>query len=125
MFGRHIRKKAPHDWAQTCRDALDEAGALRQAHYAKPKRHHSDQTKSDRYRGFRALKRAGGDLIQSIVPAANRDRQNNEGEPDVVQHNGVSYYRGAIRGERLYACFSTVAACRNADSVFPPSMRAI
>jgi hypothetical protein len=73
MLGWHVWKKAPHDWAQTARDALDEAGPLRQTHHAEPKRHHSDQAERNRYRGFRAIESAGSHLVQPIVPAANRD----------------------------------------------------
>jgi len=59
------------------------------AHHAEPKRHHSDQAERNRHRGFRAIESARCHLVQPIVPAADRDRQNNEGEPDVVQHSGL------------------------------------
>jgi hypothetical protein len=86
MFRRHIGKETPHDRAQTVRDSLHETGAFRQAHYPKPKRHNSDQAERDCHGGFCPVESAGCYLAEPIVPAANRYREDNEREPDVIQH---------------------------------------
>lgn len=69
------------------RDALHQARSFGQAHHAQPKRHHSDQPERDGHRGLRAIESACCYFIQPIIPAANRNRQDEEREPDVIQHN--------------------------------------
>ena len=88
MVRRHIGKKASHHRMQGARDVLHEAGPFREAHHTEPKRHDPDQAERDRNRSLRSVERAGGHLIQSVIPPANRDRKEHEGEPDVIQHSG-------------------------------------
>ena len=87
MIGRHVRKKTTHYWPQPARDSLHEAGAFRETHYAEPERHDPDQAKRDRNCGFRAVERAVRDIFEPIVPAADRDCEENEREPNVVEHD--------------------------------------
>ena len=55
----------------------------------KPKRHDADQSERDRDRCLRAVESAIGDILEMVVPAADRDREQNEREPDVIQHAHV------------------------------------
>ena len=102
MIRRHIGKKPPHERAQAARDPLHQAGPFRQPHHAEPQGHDPDQPERDRDRGLRAVEGAVGHFLEPVVPAADRDREHDECEPDVIQH-GSYYNRGARRGERLFA----------------------
>lgn len=86
MFGRNIREKSPHDGAQTSRDPLHEPRALRQSHHAQPQGHDSDQTQRDGDGRLCAIERAFGHFFEPVIPTADCDRQQNEREPDVIQH---------------------------------------
>ena len=86
MLRRHVREKASHNRTQTVRDSLHQSRALSQAHHAQPQCHDADQTERDGNRRFGAVERALGHVFQAIVPAANCDREQNEGEPNVIEH---------------------------------------
>jgi hypothetical protein len=76
MIGRSAR----------ARKFLHESGAFRQAHHSQPERHDADQTERNCDRGFCAVERAVCDFFPAIVPTANRDRQQYQRQPNVIQH---------------------------------------
>ena len=89
MIGRNFRKQSLQQRPQTESDALHQPGALSQTHQAQPQRHDPDQTERDRHRCLRAIERAAGYILEPIIPAANRDREQHQREPDVIQHSNV------------------------------------
>jgi hypothetical protein len=89
MIGRHFGKQSSHQRPQSVRNSLNQPRALRQSHNAEPKRHHSPQTERDRHRRLRAIERAAGYIFQAIVPATDRDRQQHQREPNIIQHGNV------------------------------------
>ena len=89
MFERNIREKPAHDRAQTARDPLYKACTLGQAHHAQPQRHDTDQTQCDGDGRLGAIECAFGQIFQTIVPAADRNREQNQRKPNVVQHADV------------------------------------
>jgi hypothetical protein len=86
MLGRNIRKKPAHNGTQTARDPLNKAGPFGQTHHSQPQCHDPDEPQRNRDGGFRAIERALGYLFKPIVPAANRNREQHQRKPDVIQH---------------------------------------
>ena len=112
----NVWKKPSHDWTQPARDSLHESCALGQAHHAEPERHDPDQSQRDRDRRLRTIEGAHGHIFQAIIPAADCDREQNEREPDVIEHarccNHVAMRRPALdapqaRGYSRY-CYCVV-----------------
>jgi hypothetical protein len=63
----------------------------------------------DRHRCRRAVECAASHFAKAVIPAANCDCEHHQREPDPIQRQR----------------FNSVAACLSAESVFPPSIRAI
>ena len=86
MIRRHVREKPPHDGrkprAMRCTRPARSARRMTPSQIAMiPIKPSAIVTAV-----FRAIERALGHLVQPIVPAADRDRENDEREPDVIQH---------------------------------------
>ena len=84
MIGRNFRKQSLQQRPQTESDALHQPGALSQTHQAQPQRHDPDQTQRDCHCRLRAIERAAGYILEPIIPAANRDREQNQREPNLI-----------------------------------------
>ena len=103
MIGRNFRKQSLQQRPQTESDALHKARALGQTHQAQPERHDPDQTQRDCHCRLRAVECAAGYILEPIIPAANRNREQNQREPDVIQH--ACFLTAAIAPDQpIYDC---------------------
>jgi hypothetical protein len=55
-----------------------------QTHHAEPESHDADQPEREGNGSLRAIESASRHFAEAVVPAADRDREDNEREPDVV-----------------------------------------
>jgi len=76
----------PEARAQRTRDPLHQSSALGQSHHAQPQRHDPDQRECNGDRRLGAVERTRRYIFQPIIPAAYRHRQQDQCEPDVVEH---------------------------------------
>jgi succinate-acetate transporter protein len=93
MIRRHFGKQTLQQRSQSVSDSLDQSGALGQSHHSEPQRHDSPESDRDRDRRLRAIERATGRVLQPIIPTANCDREQDQGEPNVIQHANVLIMR--------------------------------
>ena len=56
------------------------------SHHAEPQRHDPDQRERNRDRRLRAVERTRRYIFEPIIPAADRHRQQDQREPDVIEH---------------------------------------
>lgn len=103
MLDRDIGEEAAHDRAQGAGELLHEAAALGEAHEAEPQRHDADERERDfHHGGVGHLKGAGGDLADAAGGGADDGGEQDEREPEIIQHRGE--WRGREVTMRVGRC---------------------